>query len=224
MFDKLKNLFWAFCILACYPLYSIGQIWLFITDRKEEEFYNILSKHSSDWVNAHLILMLSIVLLIPAYLAINHSNKDKKNHHWFNASVFFIVLASFVLFGQFTIDLCLVELFSLPVETSYAVLDKIQANSIIKALFYDNSQLFFLFKFFDFWSLAHICIIVGLIRSRQLPKWAWVVFFAAMLLTTFGILIDPVYGRIIKRLSYALFSVSFLPIAIHLLKQAFAKR
>jgi hypothetical protein len=76
MFAKLKNLFWVFCILSCYPLYSIGQIWLFISNRQEEEFYDIVTKHSSDLVNAHLILMASIVLIILAYLANNHTIKD----------------------------------------------------------------------------------------------------------------------------------------------------
>lgn len=40
----------------------------------------------------------------------------------------------------------------------------------------------------------------------------------AFLLTQFGILIHPFYGRIIKRLSYALISISLLPIAVTILK------
>jgi hypothetical protein len=218
MFAKLKNSFWAISIVCCYPLYAIGQMWLFISDRQEGDFYKLITQHGNAWVNAHLILMLSLLLLIPAYLAINNYLKDSKGYYWGNLGTFFLCLAVFVLFGQFTIDLCLVDIFHLPEDKAYAVLDNIQANAIIKPLFYDNSKIFFLFKIVDFWSLAHICIITGLILAKKLPKWAVVIFILAMLFTTFAILIHPVYGRIIKRCSYALFSVSLLPIALQLLK------
>lgn len=216
MFTKFKNSFWAISILCCYPLYAIGQMWLFISNQQEGDFYKLITLHSHAWINAHLILMLSVLLLIPAFLGISQYVKDSKYHPWANMGTFFVCLAVFVLLGQFTIDLCLVDIFSLPEDKAYAVLDKIQANATIKPLFYDNSKIFFLFKIVDFWSLAHICLLTGLVLAKRLPKWAVIVFFLAMLLTTFAILIHPVYGRIIKRCSYALFSVALLPIAMNM--------
>jgi hypothetical protein len=218
-FPKLKNIFWFVSLVFCYTLYSAGQIWLFISKQNEKEFYNILTKQSSDWVNAHLILMLSLLLVIPAYLGIKEYLKTSKQSNWIDLSIFFICLWSFVLFGQFTIDLCLVEIFHLPQETAYEILDKIQSNAVIKTLFYDNSKIFVLFKFLDFWMIAQICLGIALVVSKKIPKWALLLFFIALLLTTFGIIIHPVYGRIIKRLSYTLISVSFFPIALGLLKK-----
>jgi hypothetical protein len=218
-FTKLKNIFWFVSLLFCYTLFSVGQIWLFISKQNEKEFYNILTKQSSDWVNAHLVLMLSLLLTIPAYFGIKEFLKTSKQNYWIDLSIFFICLWAFVLFGQFTIDLCLVEIFHLQQETAYEILDKIKANSIINALFYDNSKIFTLFKFLDLWMIAQICLGIALVASTKIPKWALILFFIALLLTTFGILIHPFYGRVIKRLSYTLFSVSFLPIAINILRK-----
>lgn len=218
IFKKTKYTFLIISLLSFYALYSFGQMWLFISKQNEPEFYNIITKHSSDWINAHLLLMLSLLLAVPAHVAIKDSLKNTKATVWMDLSIFFISLWAFVLFGQFTIDLCLVEIFSLQPEPSYEMLDKIKENTVIKALFYDNSQLFFLFKFLDLWMLTQICLGTALVVSKKLPKWALVIFFMAMLLCTIGIVIHPVYGRIIKRLGYALFSVAFIPLAISLLK------
>ncbi|MFM9911893.1 MAG: hypothetical protein ACKVOW_21415 [Chitinophagaceae bacterium] len=218
MFARSKNVFWAISLVSCYTLYAVGQIWLFISKQQEEEFYTLVTKYSSDWINAHLILMLSLLLILPAYFAIKNYLRDCKRLYWIDLSIFFICLWVFVLFGQFTIDLCIVELFKLPQEKSYEILDQIQANTIINALFYNNSKLFILFKVFDFGMLAQLCLLIAMIVSRKIPKWAIVVFIAGLLLTTFGILLHPVYGRIIKRVSYSFFSISFLPIALYFLK------
>jgi hypothetical protein len=224
MFTKLKNSFYAICLLCCYPLYSVGQIWLFQSKQQEPDLYDSITKYPNEWVNAHLFLMAAVVLVIPAYWAISQYFKGSKGSNWANLSGFFICLWSFVLFGQFTIDLCLVDVFSLPKDTAYAVLDKIQANSTTKALFYDNSKIFFLFKFLDFAMLAQIFLGIAMVVSKKIPRWAWVLFFIALILTTVGILIHPVYGRIIKRLSYALFSVSFLPIVMDILRNIEKKK
>jgi hypothetical protein len=219
VFTTIKRYFQAMSLLCCFTLYAIGQIWLFITDRKEEEFYDVVTKHTGNWVNAHLVLMLSLLFMIPAYDAIRNHLSGSKHLYWADLNVFFTCIWVFVLFGQFTIDLCIVEIFTLPQEQAYAMLDKLQANYIIKALFYDNSKLFFLFKIFDLAMLAQISLGIAMIVSRKIPKWAWILFFVTLVLTTFSILIHPVYGRIIKRLSYALFSVSFLPVAISLIRK-----
>jgi hypothetical protein len=216
IFNKVKTYFLVFCLLSCYPLYSFGQMWLFVTDQQIDDFYQKITKHSADWINAHLILMLAIVLMIPAFLAINRYLKSV----WSQISVFFISLSVFVLFGQFTIDLCLIEIFRLPEKQAYEVLENIQNNAVIKALFYDNSKLFFLFKFLDFALIAQITMGIALVKSNKIPKWALVIFFIALLLTFLGILFHPIYGRIIKRVSYSLFSVSFIPIAIALFQSS----
>lgn len=215
IFDKTKNYFLAFCIVSCYPIYSIGQIWLYSVDQRSVDFYQKITKYTTEWTNAHLLLMLAILLMIPAFSSISRY----LNSFWAQLSLFFITLSTFVLFGQFTIDLCLVEIFKLPESQAYDLLDKIQNNTLIEALFYDNSKLFFLFKYADFALIAQLTMAIALFKSKKIPKWALIVFSIAFFLTFFGMLFHPEYGRIIKRISYSLFGIAFLPIAIKMIKR-----
>ena len=221
MFTKLKSIFWVISILFCYPLYSLGQILLFVSKQNEPEFYDRITMHPNEWIGAHLVLMVAITLMIPAYLGITNYLKGSKYVFYAELSTFFICISVFTLFGQYTIDLCTVDLFNLPKENSYKILDKIQNDPLIKPLFYDNSKLFFLLKFADFTTLGQLFLGIAFILSKKIPKWAIIVFFIALLLTQFGILIHPVYGRIIKRLSYTLFSISFLPIVVGIIRLNF---
>lgn len=218
MFIQIKNAFWAFCLLACFPLYAFGQILLFIHEHNHKDFYLGITKYSSSWINAHLVLMLSLLLMIPAYLAIGAFLKNRNYPFWFGLSFLFVILSIFVMFGQFTIDLCLVEVFKLPQDKAYLLLGKIQSNSIIEPLFYDNSKLFFLFKYLDFWFLSQIFLAGAFLSARKLPKWELAIFFVALILTQLGPLFDPFYGRIVKRVGYALFSVAYFPIAVYIYK------
>ncbi len=223
MFTQIKNVFWAFCLLLCFPLYSLGQILLFIHDQNHQDFYKGIHDSSSSWVNSHLVLMIALLLMIPAYLAIGSFLKNRNYPIWFGLSFLFTILSIFVMFGQFTIDLCLVELFKLPQDQAYLLLDKIQANATIGALFFDNSKLFFLLRYLDFWFLGQICLAAAFLKARKLPKWALIVFFIALVLTQLGILFHPVYGKIIKRLSYSIYSVAYIPIAIYIFKNKRSK-
>lgn len=222
-FSKLENYFYALTILLCYPLYSIGQLWLYIYDQKSDDFYLKINQFTSDWTNAHLLLLAAIVLMISAFIAINQFLNQDKINVWSKISVFFMTLSVLVLFGQFTIDLCLVDIFKQPENQAYQILDNIQSNPIINAIFYDNSKLFIAFKFFDFALISQITMGIALVQSKKIPKWALIVFLIALLITFFGILLHPVYGRIAKRFAYTLFSVSFLPIAISFINKNHSK-
>jgi hypothetical protein len=218
MQTKLKHYFWAMSLLVCYPLYSIGQILLLMNDRREAEFHTQLINHTNEWVNSHLFMMLSFLFLIPAALAINAYLKESKGAFLMQLSLFFTVIFCFVLFGQFTIDLVLVPIFQhLNMEQSYSVLDQIQGNYFLKALFYDNSMLLGIFKYIDVGLWGQLLLGIALAMSKKAPKWAVYLYFAVLLTTNFAMLI-PEHGRMIKRISYAFWSISFLPIAWYFLK------
>ena len=155
---------------------------------------------------------------MPAFIGLCNYFKNTRSYPYIQISTIFIILSIFPLFGQFTIDLCLIEIFKLPKEIAYQTLDKIQNNFLISSLFYNNSKLFFLFKYADLTLLGQIFLGIALFLSKKIPAWAKVIFLIALLLTQLGILIDPYYGRVIKRLSYSLISVSLIPIAVSILK------
>jgi hypothetical protein len=219
MQTKLKHYFWAISLLLCYPLYSIGQVLLLMNMRQESKFYKQLVDHSSEWINSHLFMMLALLFLFPAFLAINDYLKDTKASVWMQLSLFFTAIFCFVLFGQFTIDLVLVPVFQhLGMEQSYSVLEQIQGNYFINALFYDNSKLLGIFKYIDIGLWGQLFLGIALAVSKKVPKWAVYLFFAVLLTTNFAMLI-PEYGRLIKRISYAFWSVSFLPIVGYYVKK-----
>ena len=216
---KFRNIIWATSILLSYPLYSIGQIFLFLSKRKDPDFYNLITKYPGEWITAHVFLMISLVLLVPAYISLCHYFKNSRSYSFIQLSTFFTILAVFVLFGQFTIDLCIVDIFKLPRETAYQTLNGIQNDPLISSLFYNNAKLFILFKYADLTLLGQLFLGITLLLSKRIPIWAKILFFVALILTQFGILIDPYYGRMIKRLSYSLISISLAPIAIEMLRR-----
>ena len=127
------------------------------------------------------------------------------------------------MFGQFTIDLCLVEIFKLPKDTAYLLMDKIQTNNVIEPLFYDNSKLFFLFKYLDFWFISQVFLAGAFLTARKLPKWELAIFFVALIITQLGPVIDPFYGKLLKRAGYCLFSFAYFPIAVYIIKNKKSK-
>lgn len=223
MIVKLRNCIWSISILLSYPLYSLGQIYLFTSKQKEADFYDLLNKYPNEWITAHIFLIISLLLLIPAFIGLCNYFKNTRSYNYIQVSTFFIILSIFPLLGQFALDLSFIEIFKLPKDMAYQTLDKIQNNFIISSLFYDNSRLFFLFKYADLTLLGQFFLGIALFISKKVPVWAKVIFLIALLLTQLGILIDPYYGRIIKRLSYSLISVSLFPVAINILKGTIIK-
>lgn len=218
MYTKCKNGFWAFCLLVSFPLYAIGQIMLLAYDQTQRDFYLRLTKDSSGWVAAHLIVMLSLIMMIPAFIAIGAFLKNRKHPIWFGLSFFFTILFLFVMFGQYTIDLCLVEVFKLPRDQAHFVLERIQSNPVVEALFFDNSRLFHVLRYLDFWFLGQICLAGAFLVARKLPLWALTLFFMAMILTELGPLLFPVFGKTVRLLGYVFYSPAYVPIAVHLFK------
>ena len=127
------------------------------------------------------------------------------------------------MFGQFTIDLSLIEVAKLPQDNANMLIEKIQTNAVIEPLFYDNSKLFILFKFLDFWFLSQIFLAGAFLTARKLPKWELAIFFTALIITQLGALLDPFYGKVLKRVGYCLFSFAYFPIAVFIFKNKKSK-
>ncbi len=218
MYTQFKNGFWAFCLLAAFLLYSIGQILLLVHERSHADLYTRLSKFDSLWVNAHLILMLSLLLMIPAFLAIGSFLKNRKHPIWFGASFVFTVLSILVQFGQFSIDLCLTELFELPKDEAIVIYEKLRNSAIVEGLFYDNSKIFSFLRYLDLWFLGQICLAGAFLKARKLPMWSLIIFFLALMLTQLGALIFPVFGKTSNYLGYIFYSIAYIPIAINIVE------
>lgn len=223
MFIKTKNAFWAFCLLACFPLYSIGQILLLVHENSPTDLYLKMTRHSQQWTQAHLVLMLSLLMMIPAFLAIGSFLKNRRHPIWFGMSFLFTILSVFSLFGQYCVDLCMVDIFSLPKDQAMSVYQKIQSNKVTNSLFFDNSQLFSALRYLDFWFIGQIFLAGAFLVARKLPVWSLIVFFVALTLTQLGPLFMPHFGKTAKWVGFAFYSMAYYPIAVYIIQNKKSK-
>jgi hypothetical protein len=110
----------------------------------------------------------------------------------------------------------LIEVAKLPQDNANLLIEKIQTNAVIEPLFYDNSKMFILFKYVDFWFLSQIFLAGAFLTARKLPKWELAIFFTALIITQLGPVLDPYYGQILKRVGYCVFSFAYFPIDVFL--------
>jgi hypothetical protein len=113
----------------------------------------------------------------------------------------------------------MVEVFRLPPDLAQQTMERIQGNGVISALFTGSSSLINILRIIELPMLANILLGAAFITSGKIPRWAVLVYIAAFLLSSFGMVLHPVYGMLIKNTSYMLFSVAFLPVATGLWKK-----
>ena len=171
--------------------------------QKESILYLRINQYPFDWTISHLILILGVLLIIPSMLAINYYMYEKKGHSLVQLGTFLIFIGIFSLFGQFVIDLILIDVFSLEKDSALAILDKIQSNALIQVLFYDLAAC---------WFIGQLLLGIGLTLSKSLPRWAMILLFGALTLLILG----PTIHTLIGRTSYMLLSLAFFPITKYL--------
>lgn len=222
MFQPIKCSSRSLTLLACYPVFAIGQIWLYRASERLPAMQDRLTTGAADWVNAHLLLIVSLALIIKAYLAISDYLRPTRGGWMASLAVFLTAVSIFTLLGKYTVNLALVEVFRLPPDLAQQTMERIQGNAVISALFTGSSSLINILRIIELPMLANILLGAAFITSGKIPRWAVLVFIAAFLLSSFGAVLHPVYGMLIKNASYMLFSVAFLPVATGLWKKTAA--
>lgn len=219
MFRPIKCSSRSLTLLACYPLFAIGQLWLYRSTQQMPALQDRLTTGASDWVNAHLLLIVSLALIIKAYLAISDYLRPTRGGWMASLAVFITAVSIFALLGRYTVDLVMVEVFKLPQDLAQQTLERIQGNAVISALFTGPNSLINVFRIIELPMIANILLGASFIASGKIPRWAILVFVTAFFLSSVGHLLNTSYGMLIKNLSYMLFSVSFLPVATGLWKK-----
>lgn len=219
MFRPIKCSSRTLTLLIAYPLFAAGQLWLYSSHVQMPALRDRLTIGSADWVNAHLILIVSLLLIIKAYLAISDYLRPTKGGWMASLAVFLTAISVFVLLGQYIIDVVMVEVFRLPTDMAEQTMARIQGNKVLSALFTGESSLLHIFQVVDLPLVANALMGAAFIFSKKIPRWAIWVYFIAFFLSNFGGLLHAEYGVLIKRASYVLFSVAFFPVAIGLWKK-----
>jgi hypothetical protein len=219
MFQPIKCSSRSLTLLACYPVFAIGQLWLYMSSVRLPAMQDRLTTGASDWVNAHLLLIVSLALIIKAYLAISDYLRPTRGGWMASLAVFITAVSIFALLGKYTVDLVLVEVFRLPPDLAQQTLERIQGNAVIGALFIGPASLINVFRIIELPMVANLLLGAAFIFSGKIPRWAIGVFIIAFFLSNFGMLLHPVYGMFIKNASYMLYSVAFFPVATGLWKK-----
>jgi hypothetical protein len=222
MFQPIKCSSRSLTLLACYPVFAIGQIWLYRSAVRLPAMQDRLTVGAAEWVNAHLILIVSLALIIKAYLAISDYLRPTRGGWMASLAVFLTAVSIFTLLGKYTVNLVMVEVFRLPPNLALQTMERIQGNAVISALFTGSSSLINILRIIELPMLANILLGAAFVSSGKIPRWAILVFITAFFLSSAGHLLHPVYGPMIKNLSYVLFSLSFLPVATGLWKKTAA--
>jgi hypothetical protein len=219
MFQPIKYSSRSLTLLVCYPVFAIGQLWLYRSAQQMPDLNDRLTIGAADWVNAHLLLIVSLALIIKAYLAISDYLRPTRGGWMASLAVFLTAVSIFTLLGRYTVDLVMVEVFRLPQDLAQQTLERIEGNAVISALFTGPNSLINIFRIIELPMIANILLGAAFITCGKIPRWAIIVFITAFFLSSAGHLLHPTYGMLIKNVSYMLFSVSFLPVATGLWKK-----
>jgi hypothetical protein len=220
MFKPIKCSSRTLTLLLGYPAFAIGQYWLFSLSKSYPELYDRLTLGGGDWIKAHLLLTVSLLLLFKGYLAISDYLRPTKGGWMASLSVFLTAVSVFVMLGQYAINLVLVEVFKMPRQMAEQTLANIQSNPVIHFLYREPGSSIGGFQFMLLPVVANLLMGSAFVFSGKIPRWAIVSFFAAFLITNFCDFTRLGFGGWIHYTGYILYAVSFVPVAFGLWNSA----
>ncbi len=216
MFKPIKCSSRTLTLLLGYPAFAIGQYWLFSLGQSYPQLYDRLTLGGGDWIKAHLLLTVSLLLLFKGYLAISDYLRPTKGGWMASLSVFLTAVSVFVMLGQYAINLVLVEVFKMPREMAEQTLTNIQSNPVIHFLYREPGSSIGGFQYMLLPVVANLLMGAAFFFSGKIPKWAVWTFFAAFLVTNFCDFTRLGFGGWMHYGGYLLYAISFVPVAFGL--------
>lgn len=180
-----------------FSLAGIGMLWLLQVEQAPGSFFEQLGQHRTNWLGAHLLLLLSTVFLVPAALSIRLALRSKLVGALGTALIIIIALTTILLAGQYAIDFVMPLLIEVGGD-ALQVHGLLFKTPVIDRLFYKLPNLVFLALFLLSCTLLGLKNIPWSVRTILLVNW---------LLVLLGNLIHPVFQRV----AIVLLAFSFLP-------------
>lgn len=181
-----------------FGLAGMGMLWLLRVEQASGSFFEQLGQQRSDWVGAHLLLLLSTVFITPAALSIRLVLKPKVVGLLATVLVIVVAFTSVLLAGQYAIDFVMPLLPDIGGE-ALQVHSLLFKTPLIDTLFYKLPNLVFLALF------LLSCTLLGV---RNIPWSARAILMVNWLMVLLGNLIHPVFQRV----ALVLLAFSFLPL------------
>lgn len=167
-------------------LAGIGMLLLLKVDSASGDFFSRIAHHESNWVNAHIILLISTMLLLPAAIGIRLELKHNVIGAMANALIIFVAVTSILLAGQYAIDLIIPLLVDVGGE-ALKIHTLLFRTPLLDLLFYKLPNLAFLAMFF---------LTCTLFWNEKVPKKFAVLLLLVWLFVLLGNLIAPLFQRI----------------------------
>jgi hypothetical protein len=219
MFQPIKCTSRSLTLLLCYPILVVGQYWLQQGHEEMPLLYDRLTVGAREWIYAHLLLTVAMLLLFKAYLAISDYLRPTRGGWMASFAVFLTAISVFVMIGQYAIDLALVEIFKLPRELAVQTLEGIRANAVIRFLYLEPGSATGSFPLMLLPVLANVFMGMAFWFSGKMPSWSAWLFILAFGITNFCAFTQVGFGGWMHMAGYLLYSVAFIPVALGLWKK-----
>ena len=102
--SKIFKLLYVSTLPAGFIFAGGGLLWLYYIRQQDGGFYERLVNYAGDWNSAHILLLLSAIMIFPASLAIRQLVAGKKGQVLTEIACVMALFGSFFLAGQYTID------------------------------------------------------------------------------------------------------------------------
>ena len=189
----------AICsIPLCFFLAGAGMLLLLKVVNADGDFYTRIQNQSDAWNIAHMILLGSSMLLLPAAIGIHSLIAGKKQALISSILIPIIGISSILLGGQYAIDFLMPEVARIGGEAK-GVHQFLSRNGLVQLLFYQLPNLS---------SLGLFILSMLLVWDGRLPKYLiWI-----LIINWLVVILGNLFSTEIQRTALLILGVTYIPI------------
>jgi len=164
--------------------------------------YEQIASHGQDWLAAHVILLASTMLLLPAALTLRSAIHKRGADLLGSAMILVIAPTALLLAGQYAIDFVtpvIVEVGGEALEVKARLAD----STLVSVLFYGLPNLVF---------LALMILTFAVIWSGVLPR----LYASLLVLNWLAVLLGNLVHPVFQRIAILMLALSYLPLVIRM--------
>jgi hypothetical protein len=186
------------CLPVSFLLAGSGMLWLYVVESAPGTFFQQLASQESTWLGAHVVLVFSCVLMLPAALAMRSAIRGRICAGVASVMVCLVAPTATLLAGQYAIDFAVAMMVRVGGDalTAHGLLFD---EPLINVLFYGLPNLLF---------LALLVESVALVCDKALPRWPSVALMLLWTAVLLGNLVHPLF----QRSAILLLTIAYLPV------------
>ena len=198
--QRWMRLLWTLTLPGTFLFSGAGLLWLYKFRSEEGTFYERLVNYTADWIGAHILLFISVLLLIPASLLLWSLVRGKKGATLADIALILVMIAAFFLGGQYSIDFLMPSIAEIGGD-AHAVHRGLFSNPLTNIMFYELAELN---------AIGLLLLTIALAWSGILSRPHMIILLALWLLVIAGNILD---FALAARLSLLALGLAYIPIA-----------